>query len=96
LNNEEIINVLVERLKTEGATKIEIFGSFLKEDIRSPNDIDIIVEFEDKKSLLDLVRIEQDISDELKIHIDLLTPSSISPYILKSIEHEKRVIFSEG
>ncbi len=85
---------LVEILKKHGVKKIEIFGSYARGEAGSESDLDIIVEFEEKKSLLELIAIEQQLEDELKIPVDLLTPSSISPYLREKIEKESKVIFT--
>jgi len=46
------------------------------------------VEFEKRKSLLELVGIEQELEDNLGIKIDLLTESPISPYLIEKIRKE--------
>jgi len=57
------------------------------------SDIDVLVEFEGRKSLLELVGIEQELEDELGIKVDLLTEASISPYIIDEIKKESKVVF---
>ena len=54
--------------------------------------MDIIVEFSDKKSLLELVRIEQELEDNIGMKVDLLTKKFISPYLIEKIEKEARVV----
>jgi hypothetical protein len=39
------------------------------------------VEFSERKSLPELVRIERELSEALGIKVDLLTEKSISPYL---------------
>jgi len=50
------------------------------------------VEFEKRKSLLELVGIEQELEDNLGIKIDLLTEASISPYLIEKIRKESEMI----
>ena len=50
------------------------------------------MEFEKRKSLLELVGIEQELEDNLGIKIDLLTEDSISPYLIEKIRKESKVI----
>ena len=57
------------------------------------SDIDILVEFSERKSLLDLVRIERELSVALSIKVDLLTEKSISPYLIDRIKSEMEVIY---
>jgi len=78
-------------LKSYGAKRIEVFGSYARGE-RNPNDIDVIVEFEEGKSLLELVKIEQELEELLGIKVDLLTRKAISPYMIKKIEEEAVVV----
>ena len=90
---DEIINKLVNFLKKYGVKKIEIFGSYARGDAKPESDLDVIVEFEDRKSLLELVGIEQELEDTLGIKVDLLTRASISPYLIEKIGKESMVVF---
>ena len=90
---DKIINKLVSILKKHGAKKIEIFGSYARGEQKETSDLDVIVEFEKRKSLLELVGIEQELEDALGIKVDLLTRASISPYLIERIEKESKVVF---
>ena len=84
---------IVSILRKHGAITIKIFGSYARGEAREDSDIDIVVDFKDTKSLLELIGIEQELEDSLGIKVDLLTPSSISPYLRDAIEKEAKVIF---
>ena len=90
---DEIINKLVSILKKHGVRRIEVFGSYARGEAEPESDLDVIVEFEKRKSLLELVGIEQELEDALGIKVDLLTKASISPYLMERIEKESRVVF---
>jgi len=90
---DKIIDKLVSILKKHGAKKIEIFGSYARGEQKEKSDLDVIVEFEKRKSLLELVGIEQELEDALGIKVDLLTRASISPYLIERIEKESKVVF---
>jgi len=51
------------------------------------------VDFSERKSLLDLVGIEQELSEALGVKADLLTEKSISPYLIDRIKKEMEVIY---
>ena len=89
---DKIIDKLVSILKKHGAKKIEIFGSYARGEQKETGDLDVIVEFEKRKSLLELVGIEQELEDALGIKVDLLTRASISPYLIGRIEKESKVV----
>jgi len=90
---DKVIDKLVSILKKHGAKKIEIFGSYARGEQKETSDLDVIVEFEKRKSLLEIVRIEQGLEDALGIKVDLLTRASISPYLIERIEKESKVVF---
>ena len=94
MNKQEIFKKIIEFLKNEGVKKISVFGSYVRGEEKGESDIDIIVEFSERKSLLELVRIERELSEFLGIKVDLLTEQSISPYLIDSIRKEMEVIYT--
>ena len=94
--NNEIMEKLIHILRKHGAKKIEIFGSYARGEQKETSDLDVIVEFEKRKSLLEIVGIEQELEDNLGIKIDLLTEASISPYLIEKIREESKVILNEN
>lgn len=93
MKREEIFEEIIQRLKKCGASKIAIFGSYVREEENPESDIDVIVEFSERKSLLDIVGIEQELSDVIGIKVDLLNEKSISPYLIDRIRKEMVVIY---
>lgn len=72
-----------------------IFGSYARDDFTRKSDLDLLVRFSKRKSLLDLVGIEMELTSELGIKVDLLTEKSISPYLRDRIMKELKVIYDE-
>ena len=93
MQKQEIFKKVVSILVRYKAKKIAIFGSYAREEASPESDIDILVEFSERKSLLDLVGIEQELSDVLSVKADLLTEKSISPYLIDRIKSEMEVIY---
>ncbi len=93
MNREEIFKKIVQVLKNQRAKKIAIFGSYIRGEEKPGSDIDIIIEFSERKSLLELVGIEQELSDVLGVKVDLLTEKFISPYLIDRIKEEMEVIY---
>ena len=89
----DIKNQLITFLVNEGARKIGIFGSFAQGTADTSSDIDLIVEFVHIKSLLELVKIERELSELIKMKIDLLTENSISPFLIDRIKAEEQIIY---
>lgn len=89
----ESLRKLLKALKEQGATKIAIFGSYARGEERPDSDIDVIVEFSEKKSLLKLVKMERELYEALGIKVDLLTEKSISPYLIDIVKQQMEVIY---
>ena len=75
---DKIIDKLVSILKKHSAKKIEIFGSYARGEQKETSDLDVIVEFEKRKSLLELAGIEQELEDHF-IYKTCLLYTSPSP-----------------
>ena len=93
MKREKIMKTIVMNLKRHGAKKIALFGSYARNQETPKSDLDILVEFKKKKSFLELVRIERELSEEFGIKVDLLTEKGISPLIMDNIKKELEVIY---
>ncbi len=87
------VGTIVSILTRHGAKRIALFGSYARGETTSESDIDILAEFSDRKSLLDLVGIELELKEALNVKVDLLTRKSISPYLIDRIEREAKVVY---
>ena len=86
---EKVITFLL----AHGAKRIGVFGSYAREEETPKSDMDILIEFHERKSLLEMVRIERELSEVLGIKVDLLTEKSISPYLIDKIRKETKVLY---
>jgi len=58
-----------------------IFGSYARGEQRSGSDLDVLVTFEQPVTLFDLVRLENELTDQLGVEVDLVTKDSLKPQI---------------
>ncbi|KKN12426.1 hypothetical protein LCGC14_1016500 [marine sediment metagenome] len=91
---KDIEEKVISILRDCGAKRISIFGSYIRGEATPESDLDIIVEFKEGISLLDLVGFEMDLSEQLGIKVELLTEKAISPYIIEDVLAEAKVIYS--
>jgi len=87
----------LERIKTEiipvlrkySVKRASIFGSVARGEETENSDVDIIVEFEGRKSLFDLVELKIELEEKLRKKVDVLTYRSIHPLLKEKILKEK-------
>jgi predicted nucleotidyltransferase len=68
-------------LNAHGARNPRVFGSFARGEARPTSDIDVLVDMEPGRSLLDLVGLEQDLCGLFDRRVDVITEGGISPYL---------------
>ena len=62
-----------------------MFGSFARGEARPDSDLDVLVDLEPGRDLLDIVAIKQDLEALLGCRVDVVTERSVSPYIRESV-----------
>jgi uncharacterized protein len=71
-----------------GAQNLRIFGSQVKGTADKDSDIDVLVEFEEGRSLLDRIALIQDLEDLLGMKVDVVTEKALHPVIRDQILQE--------
>lgn len=84
---------LVEICRANDVAMVAVFGSTARGDASPDSDIDVLIRFTRRRSLLALVRLERELSVALGRKVDLLTEASISPHIRKRIARDLRVLY---
>ena len=73
-----------------GARNIRVFGSVARGDDRAHSDIDLLVDMDPDRSLLDVVGLGQDLEELLDRRVDVLPGASLHPALLDRILVESR------
>jgi predicted nucleotidyltransferase len=70
--------------------RIGIFGSYVRGEAKKGSDLDLLVEFEPlaSLSLLDFIALENYLSDELAVKVDLVERTALKPRIGEHILRE--------
>jgi predicted nucleotidyltransferase len=84
---------LIEICRQNDVRKVSLFGSVARGEASDQSDIDLLVEFSKRKSLLALVALERQLSTALGRKVDLLTEAAISPYLRDQIKQDQRVLY---
>ncbi len=65
-----------------------IFGSYVRGEAKKSSDLDILVEFNQAPSLLEFIRMEDDLSDKLGIKVDLVMKKALKSHIGQRVLEE--------
>jgi predicted nucleotidyltransferase len=84
---------LQEICRQNDVTMVGVFGSMARGEATEQSDIDLLVRFSRRKSLLEMVRLEREVSSALGRQVDLLTEGAISPYLRDRVKRELQVIY---
>ena len=86
-------NQLIDICRRNDVAMIGVFGSLARGEATEQSDVDLLVKFGKRKSLLALVRLERELTTALGKEVDLLTEAAISPYLRDNILGELQVIY---
>ena len=89
---EKLKNKIIPVLKSYDVKRAAIFGSFVRGEEKEDSDVDILIEFEGEKSLLDLVGLKIELEEVLGRKVDVITYNSLHPLLRDRILEEQKVI----
>jgi len=79
---------IVETARIYGAYNLRVFGSVARGDESLTSDVDMLVDLEPGRSLLDHIALKQDLEDLLGRSVDIVTEPSLHWFIRDKIIHE--------
>ena len=74
---EDILRIAAKR----GAKNVRVFGSRARGEGGGESDIDLLVDLEEGRSLLDLIGLEHAVEDLTRLEVDAVTTPGLSPYL---------------
>jgi len=94
MSRHEIEHIILDYLRPFNLQRLGIFGSYARGEENSHSDIDLLVKFKDTPSLLQLIKIENDLSKKLGFKVDLVTEGSIKNSRIKTqIKRDLKIIY---
>lgn len=70
---------ILEIASEHGATNVRIFGSVARGDDRTGSDVDLLVEMDERRTLLDQVRLQRELSRLLGVEVDVVSARGLLP-----------------
>jgi uncharacterized protein len=77
----DLTEQVVPTLRRFGVVRAGVFGSVVRGEARPESDLDLLVEFEQGRTLFDLVELKDELSRVLGRRADVLTYGSLHPLL---------------
>lgn len=88
-NIRDIEKKIVPILKRNGIVRAGIFGSFARGEAKKRSDLDILVKFKGRKSLLDLIGLKIELEEKLRRKVDVVEYGAVHPLLKERISKEE-------
>ena len=85
---EKLRELLPSLAEEYGVASLALFGSFVREEQTNGSDLDLLVEFEESPSLFRFIELENLLTDELGVDVDLVMKDALKPRIGQRILRE--------
>jgi predicted nucleotidyltransferase len=92
---QDISIKIIPVLKSEGVLKAALFGSVVRGEAGKRSDVDLLVELDDDKSLLDLVGLKLNLEEKLGRKVDIVEYAAIKPILRDIILNEQKIIYEK-
>ncbi len=94
MSSTEINNKIINYLSTYEPSMIGIFGSYARGENRPDSDIDILVNLKAKITLLQLVKIERELSELIGTKVDLVMEGALkNQKLINYIKKDLQIIY---
>lgn len=93
MDKQKLYSEIVEFLKSKGATKVAVFGSYVRNEETPESDIDILVNFKQPITLFDFAGFQIELQDKTGKKIDLVMEGGMNPLIEKYAEKDYMVLY---
>lgn len=92
------LNALAEKtrpiFKKWNIKRARLYGSRARGDSHAGSDVDVLIDYGDAQfSLLDHVGLQQDLSEELQLPVDVVTEDAVHPLLRDRIYSDARTIY---
>lgn len=94
-NLKNIRNKLIPILKQNNVVKASVFGSYARGKETKKSDIDMMIKYNGKMSLLDLIGLEQELEEKTGIKFDITTYKAIN-YLIKDQVYKEQVVILDS
>ena len=89
IKKSDLKSAIISVLNRHEVAKAGLFGSHARGTAKKGSDVDVLIRFKGRKTLLDLIRLKQELEDSLRREVDVLTYKSVHPLLRKRVLKEE-------
>lgn len=86
---------LARLCREHGVVFAGLFGSQARGDASPDSDVDVLVRFDERRSLIDQARVEREIGEAIGRSVDLVTENALSPHLRDRVEADLEVLVDD-
>jgi predicted nucleotidyltransferase len=86
---------LARLCQEHGVVFAGLFGSQARGESSLDSDVDVLVRFDERRSLIDQARVEREIGEAMGRSVDLVTENALSPYLRDKVEADLEVLVDD-
>lgn len=95
ISKEETYQIIKNYFEDKPVKKIQVFGSFARNEQKEGSDIDILLDMEHPVGLMALARYRIDLEDLTGLYVDLGTSKGVSKYARPYIERDLETVYEK-
>ena len=80
--------IILSTFEPYSIKSVGIFGSYARAENTPESDLDILIGYREPLDLLELIGLEQELSEKLGIKVDLVTYRSLHPLVKEKVDKE--------
>ncbi len=82
-------------LRKHDVSFVGLFGSRARGEERPDSDVDLLVRFHGQKGLFELIGLEQDLSETLKLKVDVVTEGALCPELKSEVDKDLQPLYGQ-
>ena len=86
---------LARLCREHGVVFAGLFGSRARGEAPPDSDVDVLVRFDERRSLIDQARVEREIGEAMGRSVDLVTENALSPHLRDQVEADLEVLVDD-
>ena len=86
---------LARLCREHGVVFAGLFGSRAQDEASPDSDVDVLVRFDERRSLIDQARVEREIGEAMGRSVDLVTENALSPHLRDQVEADLEVLVDD-